>query len=869
MEDHHTIHPPQWPLKLIRGFVKSEYLEEIEGDMEEVFQDNLERYSVRKARRLYWMEMFKLLRLSLLKNTQLIQYLTQYGMFKNYFKVSIRGLLKNPMSSSINIVGLSVSIGFCIFVYAFARWTYSTDQFHEHKNTVHLTTFFANRDGTEQQFGKTPRPLAEMLRSDFAQIKKVCRVEDRSVIVKQGDAVFHERMRFTDPEFLDMFTFPLQAGSAASLKDVNSVILSEDIATKYFGESNPIGQLLLVKFDQERSKEFKVTGVAKEFPKALTIRFDFLINYENVRAAEPAYNFHDWNALVNATLIQVEKPEDITAIKAGMDKYRDLQNKAVSEDWAIASFGFEPLATLHEQSEYIREDISRSSKSNYASVMYMIVIGTFMLALACFNFINIAITSAAKRLKEIGVRKSIGASRGAVIVQFLSENVVITFFALLIGLVAGYTFFIPGFEYLWDFNMGFSFADKNLWIYLPLILLVTAIVSGAYPAFYISRFQAVNVLKGSVKFGQKNPLTKLFLGMQLVLACVFITGAVMFTQNSRYMAQRPWGYQQHEALYAQLPDAAAYEHLQTLLLQDPNVVSVAGSVHHIGKNNTTTVLHFPDREYEADQLQVSPAYFKTMGIALKEGRLFEDHEGSDQQAVVVNELLVKNMGWTSPVGETFTMDSTRYEVVGVVKDFHSYSFAKYIQPTLFTVAKKEAYRFLTVQARPQAESKVYSEMQTKWSSLFPEIPFEGGYQEDVWGSYYEEIGIHGLVWRVIAIIAIGLASLGLYGLVSLNVTGRLKEFSIRKVLGAELKNIAKNIYSQYALLFAIALAIGAPVSYTIIKLIFDTSYEYHMPVDYSGAALAVTILLVALLLTISTQIRKVVKANAVDGLKAD
>jgi putative ABC transport system permease protein len=205
----------------------------------------------------------------------------------------------------------------------------------------------------------------------------------------------------------------------------------------------------------------------------------------------------------------------------------------------------------------------------------------------------------------------------------------------------------------------------------------------------------------------------------------------------------------------------------------------------------------------------------------------------------------------------------------VVKDFHSYSFAKYIQPTLFTRASKDAYRFLSVQARPHTESKVYGVMQARWSSLFPDIPFEGGHQEDVWGGYYEEIGIHGLVWRVIAIIAIGLASLGLYGLVSLNVTGRIKEFSIRKVLGAELKNIAKNIYSQYALLFAIALTIGAPVSYTLIKLIFDTSYEYHMPVDYTGAALAVTILLVVLLFTISTQIRKVVKANAVEGLKAD
>jgi ABC-type antimicrobial peptide transport system permease subunit len=865
--DH--IYPPQWPLRILRFFVKEKYLEEIEGDMEEIFQENLEHHSVKKAKVLYTWEILKLLRPVLIKNLEGINQLNQYGMFKNYFKVSIRGLLKNPMSSSINITGLSVAIGFCVFVYAFARWTYGIDQFHENKQTVFLTTFFANRDGSQQQFGGTPRPLAEMLRTDFPQLKGVCRVEDRAVVIKQDANVFHEQIRYTDPEFLDMFTFPLKWGNAASLKDVNSIILNEDMAVKYFGDENPIGQTMLVKFNKDRSKEFKVTGVAKEFPKALTIKFDFLINFENFHTSEPDYDFHDWNASVNATLIQVTQPEEIKAIAPGMEKYRSLQNKAVKEDWTITSFGFEPLATLHEQSEYIRDDISRSSKSSYSSVRYMMFIGSFMLLLACFNFINIAIASAAKRLKEIGVRKSIGASRGAVITQFLSENIVITSFALLLGVLIGYTFFIPGFEYLWNFSMGFSFADKRLWIYLPLILLITAIASGAYPAFYISRFQAVGILKGSVKFGQKNPLTKVFLGLQLVLACVFITGAVMFTENSRYMIHRSWGYSQHEALYAAVPDQAAYEQLQALMMQDPDVFSVAGSAHHLGKNNTTAVLHFPTRDYEADQLQVGPSYFETMGIRLKEGRLFTDDEKSDRQAVVVNELLVKNMGWTDAVGQTFRMDSLTYEVIGVVKDFHSYSFFKNIQPAIFTVANKDDYRFLSVKVRPTTANKVYHALQSRWFTLFPEVPFEGGRQEDVWGNYFVEMGIHGLVWRVIAIIAIALASLGLYGLVALNVAGRVKEFSIRKVLGAAVKNIASIIYRQYALLFLVALAIGAPISYTLIKLIFDTSYEYHMPVDFSGAAVAVSILAVVLLLTVSTQIRKVIKSNAVNGLKVE
>ena len=207
MQNHIDIHPPKWPLRLLRFFVKKEYLEEIEGDMEEIFNENAELFSVRKAKRLYAWEILKLMRPNLIKNLEFFQHINQLPMFKNYFKVSVRGLMKNPLNSFINIVGLSAAIGICIFAYAFARWTISTDQFHEHKNSVYLTTFFADRDGTSQQYGRTPRPLGEMLKEDFTHIKKVCRVEDRNVVIKHEDKVFHERLRYTDPAFLEMLRF--------------------------------------------------------------------------------------------------------------------------------------------------------------------------------------------------------------------------------------------------------------------------------------------------------------------------------------------------------------------------------------------------------------------------------------------------------------------------------------------------------------------------------------------------------------------------------------------------------------------------------------------------------------------------------------
>jgi len=862
--------PPKWSLRILRFFVKKEYLEEIEGDMEELFHDQVAQGSLSKARRVYTWEILKLMRPILIKNLSFVQNLYRYPMFNNYFKVSLRGLMKNPLNSFINLFGLAAAIGFCVFAYGFSRWAHSRDQFHKNKNEVFLVTFSTNRDGSLQQYGTTPRPLGEMLRQDFAHIKKVCRVEDREAVVKYEDLVFNQRIRFVDPEFLDLFTFPLKWGSARSLADVNSVILSGKMSIKYFGDQNPLGQTILIKFDKDRSKAFKVTGVAEAFPLSRSIDFSFLINYENFRTADPAYDFHDWTKFVNATLIQVDSTTDLQSLKRGMEKYKRIQHSAAKEDWAIASFNFEPLATLHERTDDIRDDIARGgTQDNYTSVVFLVVICVLLLALACFNYINIAVVSAAKRLKEIGVRKSIGATQRVVIVQFLTENIVITSFALVLGVIIGWFVVIPWFENLWDFSMGFTLNDAKLWIYLPAILLFTGIASGIYPAFYISRFQAVSILKGSVKFGQKNPLTQILLGIQLVLSSFFITSAIMFTQNTSYLAQRSWGYGQHDALYAVVPDRQSYEQLHDVMMREPNIVRLSGSRHHLGKSSVTTVIHFPEREYEVDQLSVDPGYFETMGLELQEGRKFNDHERSDQHAIIVNEFLVKNLAWENPIGKTFKIDSLSFEVIGVVKDFHYASFSEPIKPTIFRVADREDYRFLTMKIKEGSKLEAFQSLQAKWSKLFPEVPFDGGYQEDVWGGYFEEIEIYGHVWRVFATLAVILATLGLYGLVTLNVSGRTKEFSIRKVLGARLKNIAANVTRQYLALFLVALLIGTPLSYIFAKVIIEFAYKYHMPITLWQAVMASIMLIILLLATVSTQIIKVSKANPVNGLKTE
>lgn len=351
------------------------------------------------------------------------------------------------------------------------------------------------------------------------------------------------------------------------------------------------------------------------------------------------------------------------------------------------------------------------------------------------------------------------------------------------------------------------------------------------------------------------------------------------------MAKQSWGYNQQEVLYVAVPDQAAFEKLNVLVMQDPNVVSISGSHHHLGKTHTTTIIHMPDRQFEVDQLSVDANYFETMGLQLAAGRVYQDYAESDKKRVVVNESFISSMaigmesstfapiligakvGW--PIGQVFKIDSVQHEIIGVVKDFHMYSFFKKVNPTIFKVADKENYRYLSIKVRPGSEHETSKAVQARWAELYPEIPFDGGFQEDVWGDYFEQLNIHRRVWKGFAIIAVVLASLGLYGLITLNVAGRVKEFSIRKILGAGIRSIASNITSQYVVLFAAALTIGAPVSYILNKMLFDTIYWYHMPITYGGVVIAAGILILVLLTTVSTQVRKVLKSNPVNGLKVE
>ena len=786
-------------------------------------------------------------------------------LLQNYYKTSLRSMMRNPLTSFINVVGLAIAIGVCIWVYAFVRHDLMLDSHHQNKAEIYLITSEIDREGKSSKFGKSPRPIGLSMQQDFSGIKAMSRVDDRSVVMKYEDKVFHERVRFVDNSFLEMFSVPIMLGSDNPITDINSLVISYNTSQKYFGDEDPVGKQILMKFGNGQ-KLFTIGGVAEDFPTSHQLDFAVLAHFDNLPLAVEDFSEGDWSKFVRGTFLQIPNKEDVTSISASLESYMAIQNE-VQKDWAVHNLLLENFDGLHLRTRGIRESLIYDRY--YEGRVSLPFVAAILFILACLNYINIAVVTATRRLKEIGLRKAIGALRSKIIFQFLSENILVTFFALILGFIFSITAVLPWFRRLAGLDINVHMMHWDLWAFLLATLLFTGIVSGLYPAFYVSKFESVQIFRGSLKFGKRNPLTKVFLGIQLVLACIGTTAAVMFTQNSNYQRERDWGYNQKSVLYIGVEDQAGYEKMANDMAKVPSVEGLAGSQNHLGRSRRNVILHLPDKEFEVQTISVGDGYLDLMEIDLVNGQGFEEDLMADETGVIVNEFLVESMGWDDPVGQTFRIDSVQHKVIGVAQNFHFNNFYYEMAPMIFMKSQKEDYRYLSLRVREGQEADAFVALRQAWIKNFPEEPFLGGHQEDVWSSFNAQLDIMEEYNKVLASITVILASLGLYGLITLNVAGRSKELSIRKALGAELRNLASAVGRQYLMLGLISLSIGAPVSYFLIKANIDMMFPDPRPMEMWGVVLSTVIILLVLLLVLSTQIKRVSTVNPAKGLRVE
>ena len=786
-------------------------------------------------------------------------------MLKNYLKTSIRNLLKNPLSAFINVFGLALAIGTCMITYAYLSMEFNMEQHHKKKDRIFMLTSQVDRDGEADLYGMSPAPIGLKLMQDFSQIEGMTRVWDRSVIVKRGANVFEDHVRMVDPSYLEMFDFDIIKGEKEALRDPNAVFMNEKTVKKYFGDQNPIGETVQMRFTGGRKALLTVAGIVHFEPMTTSLDFTFLGNFNLLETVDEKFQSSDWSKNIRATFIQVADPAEVNFIAEQMDDYRELVNSA-QPDWQIQEFSFEPLTTLYDRSNEIRWDISR--ESDREGHVILSIIGLMMLVLACLNYLNIAVASATKRLKEIGVRKVVGASRSRLVLQFLVENMLLSAIALVTGFLIAKLFFLPGLNSLFAVEIPIKVLDIRFFAYLIGLLIFTALASGAYPALYISKFQAVSIFRGRLRFGKKNLLTKIFLTVQFILAVVTVVCGITFTLNTEWQSARPWGYNKDETLVLEVPDHETYETMRAQLEQMPNIQAISGGVHHLGHYLSSSIIQLPERKIEAYRLDVAANYVQTMELQLKEGEDFKEDYESDKTKVLINETFAKQLGWADPIGKSFRFDSTSYSVKGVLEDFHYYSFWSDIYPVFVRVAQED-FDYAAIRGQKETLIGTFEEVEQTWLSTFPELPFEGDYQIQLSEEYFRSINGHKVLMISVALIALLLSCFGLYGLVSLNVAGRIKEFSIRKVLGARLVSLAKSVSAHFLLFLLAALLLGAPISYFLIGLLLDTIYTYHMEMTFFPVILAVGLIAMTVLITISSHISKIEKANPTEGLRME
>lgn len=860
--------PPRWADRFLRWYCNPELLEEIQGDIYELYDREMLEQNVRQANLRFIWNVLRFFRWSNIKKSNSKYKSNQLGMFKNYFVIGFRNIRKQWSTSLINILGLSIAIGLALTTFIFIDQQLNMDSFHTKRNSIYqVINTVQEGDSDLARWGDSPILLGPQSKLDHSVVKDFTRIEFRYGNLRRGDNVFSEFMAFVDPSYLKMFDFPIKYGNRSALEEKKNIVIGQETAIKYFGHEDPMGQQMSIKFSNDVIQQYVVGAVLDKQPDNASFGYEIMIpmdNFFDLRFNEG----YDWSFFTDATFVELQEGTDIHELAELFLSYKELQNQSDSR-WAITDFELISLDGLGTKAFDIEESVATAGHP--AGRIALGGLSVILLLLACFNYMNIAVASASKRLKEIALRKVMGSDRRQIVYQFMLENFIQVILAMLVGVLLSYYFLLPGFSFLIPINVPFVFSSWGaMFGFFASLLFVIGILSGGYPALYISRFQPVSIFRGKEKFGSKSIFSRVLLGFQFFFAFSTIVGSFIFVDNANYMAERDWGYEPKGVLSVPVANRQEYESLRKAAMEKPEVLAVTGAQAHVARNSTSTTVSHLDEDFKAYVYRVGPEYGEVMGLRLKSGRFFEKDKATDMSnGAYVNEKFAKELGWDDPIGETFTYDSTRYNVLGVVEDFHYFTFWVDIEPVFFLMVPEENYNYLVLQSDPAKLVEVDNYLLGIWPSISPNDPYDKNYQEDAMKGFHQENKANIVIISFIAGLAIVLACLGLFGLLSFNINRRLKEFSVRKVLGAPSMEIIRVAGKEYIWVLAVAFVLGAPAGFFMIDQLITSIYPDPQQAGALPFIVAVLIVLVTVVITISGQIIRATRVNPSENLRTE
>ena len=858
-----TTNPPKLPWLFLKWFCKQEYLSDVEGDLLQYYNRRVKAHGSRKAGWMFTRDVLLLFRPGIIRPINESQKLRIMDLLLHSFKVSFRNFKKYRSSFLINLLGLSSGLACVLLIFLWVQDELSVDQFHTNGDRLYQLLENVDQSGGILTRTTTAGPTSPGLMEDFPEIERAV-----STTWNSNSALFIEDKSVTangfyaHDGFFEIFSWEILNGNPDQLlKDPNNIVLSEKVAKSLFGDENPVGKT--IEFAGEES--FKVTGVFKDLPKTSTIQFEYVMPFTKF------WNKNEWSqnwyTTAFSTYILFKEGTDVEAFnKKAYDYIREKTEGNANHRSPFATlFGDRYLNGKYENG------IIAGGRIEYVQLFSAIAL--FILLIACINFMNLSTARASRRLKEIGVKKTIGAKRRSLIIQFLGESFLLMAISMIVALLIVWLF-LPQFNQVTEKALALTFSMELL-AGILIILFGAGLLAGSYPAFYLSKFKPVVVLKGVLNtstgetWARKGLVTLQFtLSIVLIVAVIVVFKQIQFTQDKNL------GFEKDNVLIMDvtggLIDSLTFSTFLNEMSNIPNVLAASGANHDMtGHNGGTSGIYWPGKDpedrTEFERMFCKQGFIEMMDMEIVAGRSFTEDFMTDWGKVIFNEAAIAYMGLEDPIGKNVTMFGEEREIVGVVKDFHFDSFHEEVKPVFLYLEDDDTWYMMAKLAKGQEKETIIA-IEDLHQQMNPGFELSYRFLDEDYQELYEAENRVSVLSSYFATIAVIISCLGLFGLSSFSLERRSKEIGIRKVLGSsEIKLSQKLIFDLTKMVF-IAVIIGLPISYLIAENWLQ-SFAFRIPLEIWFFAAAGLITLAIALLTVGFQAIKAAKLNPVQFLK--